>query len=421
MSSILKKKEPGALVLESRGIAEPKVFMGSLFGARYTANQLIENCEKRKDDKGFGEIVFNTSLAGYQEILSDPSYYGEIVTFTAAHIGNTGVNSFDSESRKIWAAGLVVQDWNEDPSSWRAKLSIGEWLSSQGIPGIFDVDTRALTRLLRSQGVVRGIILPKSELEFASEILKRLPNFEGRDLISEVTTKSAYYWEVEKEKADLEAGGPKTWPGLTTQIGEKKKRVAVLDFGVKWNMLRILSDLGCEVKVFPASTRSSEILAYRPNGVFLSNGPGDPSAADYAVETVKELLGKVPIFGVCMGHQILSLALGARTYKLKFGHRGGNQPVMDLKTRRVEISAHNHGYSVDAKSLPASAAVSHINLNDQTVEGIEILERKAFSVQYHPEACPGPHDSLGLFQRFMDLMQHQDREPHVPEISRTGS
>ena len=261
------------------------------------------------------------------------------------------------------------------------------------------MDTRALTLRLRSSGVIRGVILAERDEAQAQALLGKLPAFEGRDLIGEVTTREAYLW---KDKAPGFAGLP---------IAAKKPyRVVAMDFGVKWNLLRSLSHFGCEIEVVPASASAADILARKPDGVFLSNGPGDPSAAPYAAKTVKELVGKVPLFGVCMGHQILGLAMGAKTYKLKFGHRGGNQPVLEKTHGRVEISSHNHGYAVDGPSLPASLEITHINLNDKTVEGMKVKGEKAFSVQYHPEACPGPHDSQILFEQFIKSMK-ESKQP----------
>ncbi len=369
---------PGVLVLEDRVLPQGREFPGYLFGAPVSVTAIRE-----KKDFGYGEVVFNTSMTGYQEILTDPSYYGQIICMTVPHIGNTGVNFEDPESVRLWCGGFVVHENCHEFSNWRAQGDLDQYLKSNQIPGLYGVDTRAVTRHLRSLGVVRGIILPLAERESASRLLAELPLFEGRDLISEVSTKKPYLW-----------------PSTGAQF-----KVVAMDLGVKWNLLRNLERLGCTVEVVPASTSCKEILSKKPDGVFLSNGPGDPTAAPYVVETVTALLGQVPIFGVCMGHQILALALGGKTYKLKFGHRGGNQPVLDCVAKHVEISSHNHGYAVDAKSLPKEAEVTHVNLNDRTVEGLSLPEKNAFSVQYHPEACPGPHDSALLFERFVDLMQ----------------
>ena len=380
---------PGVLVLEDSSQSEGIEFPGFLFGAK-TSSSLIESFKKR--DRGYGEVVFNTSMTGYQEILTDPSYYGQIVCMTTPHIGNTGVNFEDPESAHPWCGGFVVHSATDTPSNWRSMGSLHDYLVKNEIPGIYGVDTRLLTRHLRSKGVVRGVILPLEERNQASQLLKKLPAFEGRDLIGEVTTREPYHWPHPLLKDKPQKGGG-------------KYKVIAVDYGIKWNLLRSLYDRGCDVEVVSAKTNAQDILAKKPDGVFLSNGPGDPSAAPYAAETVRQILGKVPLFGVCMGHQILSIAIGAKTFKLKFGHRGGNQPVFDQLTQKVEISSQNHGYAVDPKSLPTEAEVTHINLNDQTVEGIRIASKKAFSVQYHPEACPGPHDSAPLFDRFIDLME----------------
>lgn len=375
--------EEGVLVLEGQ---DAPVFEGRLFGAppgSYT------------EDRGYGEMVFNTSMTGYQEILTDPSYYGQIICMTTAHIGNTGVNPEDPESRRAWCAGFVVNDLSDAPSNWRANGNLDAYLKEWGIPGLWGVDTRALTRYLRSRGVQRALILRKGEESKAAGLFQSLPAFEGRDLIREVTTQEVYRWPQK---------GASPGPMLPPPKKEARKKVIAVDFGVKWNLLRELERRGCDIEVVPATVAAKEILARKPDGVFLSNGPGDPSAASYAVEAVRELVGQVPLFGVCMGHQILGLAMGGKTYKMKFGHRGGNQPVLDHSTGKVEISSHNHGYAVEEKAFPSEVKVTHVNLNDKTVEGLEVAGKHAFSVQYHPEACPGPHDSDGLFDRFIDLM-----------------
>lgn len=376
------QQQAGILILE-----DGKEFPGFLFGAPVSAESILQKAATQKidRDRGYGEVVFNTSLTGYQEILTDPSYYGQMVCMTNPHIGNTGVNFEDPESERPWCAGFIVHESCDTPSNWRAQGGLDEYLKKNGIPGIMGIDTRALTRHLRSTGVVRGVMLPTSEAGRAKELLDKLPKFEGRDLIGEVTTREKYHWNKSANGA--------------------KYKVVAMDFGLKWNLLRSLEHFGCDIDVVPASATAQEILALKPDGIFLSNGPGDPSAAPYAAKTVASLVGKVPIFGVCMGHQILALAMGAKTYKLKFGHRGGNQPVLDKDCGRVEISSHNHGYAVDGNSLPKDVQVTHVNLNDKTVEGMAIPKAKAFSVQYHPEACPGPHDSVALFERFVRLME----------------
>jgi carbamoyl-phosphate synthase small subunit len=335
-------------------------------------------------DRGYGEVVFNTSLTGYQEILTDPSYYGQIVCLTAAHVGNTGVNAADEEAARPICAGFVVQEDCAHPSNWRSEGGFDEYLKKHGIPGLAEVDTRSVTLHLRNRGATRGLIVEAgADRAAALARFKTLPSFEGRDLIGEVTAREPYLWR---------------------KPAKPRHRVVAVDFGAKRGLFESLAELGCEIEVVPASTSARDILARKPDGVFLTNGPGDPAAAPYAAETVRGLLGQVPIFGVCMGHQILALALGGRTYKLKFGHRGGNHPVRDETTGKVEISSHNHGYAVDGHSLPNGVQVTHVNLNDQTVEGLAFPEKRAFSVQYHPEACPGPHDSAQLFGRFIGLM-----------------
>ena len=373
--------QPGLLILE-----DGTEFEGILFGAEVSAATIraAQKANQKTRDRGYGEVVFNTSMTGYQEILTDPSYYGQIVCMTAPHIGNTGVNKEDVESAHPWCAGFLIHEKSTEPSNWRSNGDLVHYLKEWGIPALSGIDTRALTLRLRSLGVVRGLILPRSERALAKELLAELPPFEGRDLIGEVTTREAYPWQENR-------------PGSAY-------KVVAMDFGVKWNLLRSLSDLGCEIEVVPAHTTASEIMARKPDGLFLSNGPGDPAAAPYAAKTVKELVGKLPIFGVCMGHQILGLAMGAKTYKLKFGHRGGNQPVLDKTQGKVEISSHNHGYAIDGNLLPTQIEVTHLNLNDKTIEGLQIKGAQAFSVQYHPEACPGPHDSKGLFDRFVKMM-----------------
>lgn len=390
--SIESPARSGVLVLEDKKTGGFKTFEGERMGALVAAADI--RARKQGRDVGYGEVVFNTSMTGYQEILTDPSYYGQMVCMTAPHIGNYGINAEDEESRHPWCAGFIVHDASDRESNWRSEGALGAYLEKHGIPGLSGVDTRALTLFLRQFGVVRGVLLPKEEEALAPRLLAEMPKFEGRDLISEVTTREPYSWNRSPD-------------------AKKRFKVAVLDFGVKRNMLRELEARGCELEVLPARTSAQEILERKPDGVFLSNGPGDPQAATYAVESVRGVLGKVPLFGVCMGHQILSLAIGGKTYKLKFGHRGGNQPVKDQETGRVEISSHNHGYAVDGKSLPKEAKVTHVCLNDGTVEGLEVASKRAFSVQYHPEACPGPHDSAGLFDRFIRLMEGKNA-PKVP-------
>ncbi len=394
----MNQKEPGVLVLD--GTDGEVEFPGFLFGARIGANDLLKN-----PDRGFGEAVFNTSMTGYQEILSDPSYYGEIVCMTYPHIGNTGVNLEDGESARPWCSGFVVHDLTETPSNWRSTGDLDSMLKKQGIPGLLGVDTRALTRYLRTRGVVRAMILPLSDRARAKELFPKMPAFEGRDLIREVTAREPYFFSKLSKQVGVAQGTVQAQlpTPATFRKPSKPVRIVAMDFGAKWNLFRSLERLGCEVEVVPATTSADDILARKPDGVFLSNGPGDPAAATYAHTAVRELVGKgIPLFGVCMGHQILAHAMGGKTYKLKFGHRGANQPVLEKETGRVSITSQNHGYAVEPKSLPDSVEVTHVHLNDRTVSGLRIKGKPAFSVQYHPEACPGPHDSAILFERFVD-------------------
>ena len=330
-----------------------------------------------------GEVCFNTGMTGYQEILTDPSYCSQIVTMTSPHIGNYGINKEDVESNKIQVSGFVIKEESIVPSNWRSTSSLDEYLKKNKIVGIQDIDTRSLTRHIRDQGAMNGIISSvDNDLVNLSNKLKKAPSMNGLDLAKTVSTKKVYKW---------------------SQTGQFK--VAAIDYGIKHNILNILKDNNCEVTVFPAQTSAKEILDFNPDGIFLSNGPGDPSAVTYGIEMVKSLLGSKPIFGICLGHQILSLALGAKTFKLKFGHRGINHPVKNLETKVVEITSQNHGFAVDLNSLPENVVATHINLNDNTNEGIECKEFKAFSVQHHPESSPGPHDSRYLFEKFIKLMK----------------
>ena len=343
-----------------------------------------------------GELVFNTAMSGYQEILTDPSYSGQVVTFTYPHIGNYGVNDDDVESDKIQASGLVVHELSRIVSNYRANRPLQEYLESNSIAGIEGIDTRRIVRVLRSEGAMRCVIAHGKNLDPQElvEKARHIPAMTGLDLTHVVTTKKPYTWEA---SADLGFDY-----GSADAQGEWN--VVAVDFGIKRNILRRLTTNGCKVTVVPASATAEEILEYKPDGVFLSNGPGDPAAVKQGIQTVKNLLGKTPIFGICLGHQILSLAVGAKTYKLKFGHRGANHPVMNLKTRKIEITSQNHGFAVDQSSLPANAEMTHINLNDDTCAGIRLKDVPAFAVQYHPEASPGPHDSDYLFTEFVQLM-----------------
>ncbi|MGE5362411.1 MAG: glutamine-hydrolyzing carbamoyl-phosphate synthase small subunit [Bacteroidales bacterium] len=351
-----------------------------------------------------GEVVFNTSMTGYQEILTDPSYAGQIVTMTAVEIGNYGVTIDDVESRAPQVAGFVVRDASPIASNWRASDTLERYLQDHAIVAIAGVDTRALTRKLRSAGVMRGVIATGDvRLDDAVAKAQALPPMEGADLVRGVTCDTPFDWpRGDVPESDLNLALP------TDGVASRRLRVAAYDYGVKWNLLRRLAAYGCDVCVYPATTPAATILATQPDGVFLSNGPGDPAAVDYAVRNVRTLLDEeVPLFGVCLGHQLLALAVDARTYKLKFGHRGGNHPVSRLDSGKVEITSQNHGFAVDRSTLPAHVEVTHLNLYDGTVEGLRHRTKPAFSVQYHPEASPGPHDSDYLFKAFIDEMERR--------------
>jgi len=344
-----------------------------------------------------GEVVFNTSMTGYQEILTDPSYCGEIVTMTYTQIGNYGINPEDVESRRPFLSGFVVKEACATPSNWRSEMTLDAYLKENNIIGIQGIDTRALVRHIRTKGAQVGV-LSTIDLDPDSLVKKarQAPGLVGRDLVQEVTCEKPYTWN--EGTWELGSGYKKGEPG--------KFKVVAYDFGIKRNILRNLVDHGCEVTVVPAKTSAEEVLAMQPDGVFLSNGPGDPEPITYAQENIRKLLGKVPLFGICLGHQLLAIALGGKTYKLKFGHRGGNQPVRRGEGHTVEITSQNHGFAVDPDSVKNLAAVGHINLNDFTVEGICHGSLPAFSVQYHPEASPGPHDAKYLFGQFIELMEN---------------
>ncbi|QJA06983.1 glutamine-hydrolyzing carbamoyl-phosphate synthase small subunit [Thermosulfurimonas marina] len=345
--------------------------------------------------EAFGEMVFNTAMTGYQEILTDPSYKGQIVAMTYPLIGNYGVNSEDMESLRIQVEAFVVREYQPRYHNWRAEKSLGQWLSENGVLGVEGVDTRALTRHVRLFGAMKaGVTTEDLHPQRFLERVKESPGLVGRDLVKEVTCAKPYRWRE----------GRLEW-GVTEFVGDREFRIAVLDCGLKLNQLRIFESRGGECVVFPADTPAEVLLSCGPDGIFLSNGPGDPAAVPYVVETVRALLGKKPLFGICLGHQMLGQALGASTYKLKFGHRGANHPVKDLTTGRIEITSQNHGFCVRAEELPPEVEVTHINLNDGTLEGIRHREIPAFSVQYHPEHAPGPHDSEYLFDRFLDLVR----------------
>ena len=365
------------LVLE-----DGRVFPGQSFGA---------------PGERIGEVVFHTGMTGYQEILTDPSYCGQLVTMTAPHIGNTGVNDFDPESFRPQVAGFIVRAYSEAYSSWRARGSLAQLLRDYGIVAISDIDTRALTRHIRTAGAMRGIISTNGE-DIATLCAKarQAPPMEGLDLTRQVSCPEPYTW------AESSAPFGQTYHTVAT---EARYHVVAYDFGLKRTILRRLVDQGCRITVVPGMTPAEEVVALQPDGIFYSNGPGDPAATVYAFKTLRKLIGKLPIFGICLGHQLMGLALGGKTYKLPFGHHGANHPVRYLPTGQVEITSQNHGFAVDPDSLPAEVEVTHINLNDQTVEGIRHPGLGCFSVQYHPEAGPGPHDATYLFRDFVTLME----------------
>lgn len=346
-----------------------------------------------------GEVCFNTSMTGYQEVLTDPSYRGQIVTMTYPQIGNYGASDDDAESSKPQIAGFVVRESSRVASNFRSELTLGAYLKSHGVVAIEGIDTRALVRRLRSTGALRGV-LSTIDSDDASLIAKAKASagLVGRDLVREVTPGEPLVWSEPLSTWTLLDGSGDAAAG-------DGPHVVAIDFGMKWNIPRHFAGRGCRVTVVPGDTPSADILAREPDGVFLSNGPGDPEPVDYAIKTVRELLGKRPIFGICLGHQLLSLACGAKTFKMKFGHRGSNHPVQDLTTEKVEITSQNHGFAVDPESLPSDLEVTHRSLNDQSVEGVRHKSEPAFSVQYHPEASAGPHDSHYLFGRFLDEMK----------------
>jgi carbamoyl-phosphate synthase small subunit len=351
------------------------------------------------EGEAHGEVVFNTAMTGYQEVLTDPSYAGQIVTMTCPQIGNYGVSPRDVESRAPQVAGFIVRDESPVASNWRAEGTLRDYLTANDIVAISDIDTRALTRRLRSAGVMRGVIATGNRLDPQALIARArsIPQMEGADLVRDVTTDKPFDWPDED---------PDEFGIAPARRAKRRVKIAAYDFGMKWNILRRLSAHGCNVRVYPAQTPASDILAAKPDGVFLSNGPGDPAPLTYAIESTKALVASdIPVFGICLGHQVLGLAMGGRTYKLKFGHRGANHPVKKLATGKVEITSQNHGFAVDPASLPDDVEVTHLNLYDGTVEGLRHRARPVFCVQYHPEASPGPHDADYLFDDFLELIE----------------
>jgi len=353
-----------------------------------------------------GEVVFNTSMTGYQEIITDPSYRGQFVLMTYPHIGNVGVNPEDEESARPWLSGLIVREMNERPSSWRSAESLPDYLARHDVPAITGVDTRALTLHIRERGSLKAALstLPGVSPADLWQQARRWPGLDGRDLVREVTHAAPFTWQE----------GAGSWQPLADSAGplrpipDGRVRIAVLDFGVKRNILRRLAAHGAVLTIFPADTPAGQLLAMHPDGVFLSNGPGDPAGVPYAVATVEQLLASgLPMFGICLGHQIMALALGGRTHKMKFGHHGGNQPVLDLAGGRVQITAQNHSYVVDPAALLPEVEITHSNLNDGSVEGMRLRNRPVFSVQYHPEASPGPHDADYLFAEFIRAIREK--------------
>jgi carbamoyl-phosphate synthase small subunit len=392
-------KQPAALL----ALEDGTVYRGLGFGA---------------EGDSAGEVVFNTAITGYQEIITDPSYRGQLVTMTAPEIGNVGVNDIDFESSRPWCAGFVIRELSPEVSSWRAEGNLDALLRKHGIAGISGIDTRAITRRLRMSGALRGVITRRVEnAAGAVEQARRHPSLEGRDLVREVTAGESYAWDEPIWQGQGKGQGQGQGQGIVrsgdpfANKPEIRHHVVAFDFGIKRGILRRLRSNGCRVTVVPAATTAKEALALAPDGIFLSNGPGDPAALPYAVESTRELARTgIPLFGICLGHQILGQALGGKTYKLKFGHHGANHPVMDLATGKVEITSQNHGFAVDVGSMEGRAVLTHVSLNDRTVEGMRHERLPVFSVQYHPEASPGPNDSCHLFDRFATLMDERRRK-----------
>ncbi|BAV98297.1 glutamine-hydrolyzing carbamoyl-phosphate synthase small subunit [Lysobacter enzymogenes] len=344
-----------------------------------------------------GEVVFNTAITGYQEILTDPSYARQLVTLTYPHVGNTGVTDQDDEARQVWASGLIVRDVPRRPSNWRSQIALPQWLADRGVVAIADIDTRKLTRLLRDTGAQNGALMAgEIDVDKALEAARKFPGLKGMDLAKEVCTRERYEWTEGQLDLDRNA----------FVNAEPRFHVVAYDFGVKLNILRMLAERGCRITVVPAQTPAADVLALKPDGVFLSNGPGDPEPCDYAIAAIKQFIAqKIPTFGICLGHQLLGLASGAKTLKMKFGHHGANHPVQDLDSGRVMITSQNHGFAVDESSLPANVRVTHRSLFDGSNQGIALTDAPAFSFQGHPEASPGPHDVSPLFDRFVNLLE----------------
>jgi carbamoyl-phosphate synthase small subunit len=374
-------------------LEDGSVFAGRAFGA---------------PGERFGEVVFNTSMTGYQEIVTDPSYSGQIVTMTYPHIGNYGVNADDAESQHPRVEGFVVRELARHPSNPRSTQSLDEYLKSHGIPGIEGIDTRALVRRLRVRGAMTGV-LSTIDLDDASLVRKAqaAPRLVGRDLVRQVVPQQSCEWTGGGLHSLTHSGLRISDLGLKSRNSKADvgvRHVAAIDFGMKWNIPRYLVESGCRVTIVPGTAGAAEVLAHKPDGIFLSNGPGDPAVLDYAIETIRGLIGRRPIFGICLGHQLLGQALGAKTFKLKFGHHGANHPVLNLRTGAIEITTQNHGFAIDLDSLPADVEPTHVNLNDRTNEGLRHTQLPVFSVQYHPESSAGPHDSDYLFDEFVKMM-----------------
>ncbi len=399
MEDTLTQDPAGRAIL---ALEDGRVFKGRAAGARTRRG---------------GEVVFNTSITGYQEVFTDPSYSGQIVCLTYPHIGNVGTNLDDEESAKPYIEGLITREFSALASNWRSSETAQAYLERYGVPVIWDVDTRALVRHLRDVGALRGVVATDgtAEEKLIAEA-RALPTMAGLELASRVTSKKQYEWS----RGSIDLGAAQAASASAVGVGKLKSaadpsagaryKVVAYDFGIKQNILRLLVDYGCDVTVVPAQTSADDVLALKPNGVFLSNGPGDPEPIGYAVGNIRKMLGRVPIFGICLGHQLCGLALGGRTFKLKFGHHGSNHPVQNLRTKKVEITSQNHGFCVDPDSLPASdVEITHVNLNDHTNEGMRHRSLPLFSVQYHPEASPGPHDARYLFDDFISLMNGTSR------------